>query len=354
MAGADRPWDVWERLVPALLFSHAAAVLAAWLLGLLGLAHASAAALFFWFAAAALGSTLAYHNLKVSAAGKVVVITGCESRIGYALAKRLDELGFTIFAGFTNANDSVGQKLREEASGRLHLLQLDVTSEADIRAAVALVRQKLPSPSAGVWAVINNASIATFGEVEWVPFPVFQHATEVNLFSVVRITQAFLPLIRKTKGRVINVVSILGRVVSPLRSSYCAAKFGVEAFSDCLRLEMRRWGVDVVVVEPGDYTTGKVWINDEKLLEQAKQMWRSMTEEAKADYGEDYFERKIRSLEYYTKGPETDLEPVLKSLTDAVQRTFPLPRYTPVSRAERVQAFVAEHLPRSVYDLIYN
>jgi NAD(P)-dependent dehydrogenase (short-subunit alcohol dehydrogenase family) len=58
-------------------------------------------------------------------------------------------------------------------------------------------------------------------------------------------------------GRIINIVSILGRIAMPLRSPYCTVKFGVEAFSDCLRLEMRRWGVDVIVVEPGDYTTGK-------------------------------------------------------------------------------------------------
>lgn len=58
-------------------------------------------------------------------------------------------------------------------------------------------------------------------------------------------------------GRIINIVSILGRIASPLRSPYCTVKFGVEAFSDCLRLEMRRWGVDVIVVEPGDYTTGE-------------------------------------------------------------------------------------------------
>lgn len=58
-------------------------------------------------------------------------------------------------------------------------------------------------------------------------------------------------------GRIINIVSILGRIAAPLRSPYCTVKFGVEAFSDCLRLEMRRWGVDVIVVEPGDYTTGE-------------------------------------------------------------------------------------------------
>jgi short-subunit dehydrogenase len=66
-----------------------------------------------------------------------------------------------------------------------------------------------------------------------------------------------LLLLTPVTGRIINIVSILGRITLPLRSPYCIVKFGVEAFSDCLRLEMRRWGVDVIVVEPGDYTTGE-------------------------------------------------------------------------------------------------
>jgi 3-hydroxybutyrate dehydrogenase len=71
------------------------------------------------------------------------------------------------------------------------------------------------------------------------------------------ILMSILLLLIPLTGRIINIVSILGRIASPLRSPYCTVKFGVEAFSDCLRLEMRRWGVDVIVVEPGDYTTGE-------------------------------------------------------------------------------------------------
>lgn len=93
---------------------------------------------------------------------------------------------------------------------------------------------------------MNNASIASFGEVEWAPVNAFRDAAELNVFSVLRTTQAFLPLVRKTKGRVITVVSLVGRVPAAVRAPYCAAKRSVEAITDCLRLEMRRWGVDVV------------------------------------------------------------------------------------------------------------
>lgn len=161
----------------------------------------------------------------------------------------------------------------------------------------------MPSGSEGLWALINSAQCASFGEVEWVPLSVYREAAEINLLSVIRTTQIFLPLVRKTKGRIVNIVSILGRIPSSIRSPYCSVKFGVEAFSDCLRLEMRRWGVDVVVVEPGDYTTGNVWFEDSKLLQDARNMWRHMTEEIRQDYGQEYFEYRIRALQQYTRGP---------------------------------------------------
>lgn len=351
----ELPWDLFDRCLLPVVFSHAAAVILSTILNTLYISQVSTFTLFLWFVISSLGAVFFYHNLKVTAAGKAVFITDCGSRIGYAIARQLDDLGFTIFAGFRDkdAGSETAKKLKEESSGLLHVLQLDVTSERQILAAALYIKENLPHETSGLWAVLNSATWAPFGEVEWVPFAVYNQAVEVNLLSVIRITQVFLPLVRKTKGRIVNIVSILGRIASPFRSPYCTVKFGVEAFSDCLRLEMRRWGVDVVVVEPGDYTTGNTWLTDQELLSQARHMWKSMSDEVRAEYGEDYFEKTVRSLETYTKGEETDLTPVLRALTDSVCRTFPLSRYTSVTRAEKLQAFVADHLPRSVYDIIY-
>ncbi|XP_066999152.2 D-beta-hydroxybutyrate dehydrogenase, mitochondrial [Anabrus simplex] len=351
--GDEVPWDLVDRCLLPVLFSHAAAVILSTILNTLGLSKISTFAIFLWLVAISLAIVFFYHNLKVSAAGKGILITGCESPIGYTTARRLDEQGFTVYAGFLNKDSDDAKKLKEESSGRLHLLQLDVTSEKEIQAAAEYVKQNLPPGATGLWALVNNATWASFGEVEWVPFAVLKKAADVNLLSVIRLTQVFLPLLRKTKGRVVNLVSILGRIASPFRSAYCTTKFGVEAFSECLRLEMRRWGVDVVVVEPGDYTTGNTWFTNDTLLEQARLMWKTMSEEARKEYGEDYFEQKVRALETYTKGPATDLGPVIRALSDAVTRTFPLPRYTPITRAEKIQILVADHLPRSVYDILY-
>lgn len=99
-----------------------------------------------------------------------MLVTGCDSRIGSALARYLDELGFTVFAGFQNAVDSpVADELKEESSGRLHILQLDVASETQILAASLYAVAHLPDGANGLWAVIHSATWVALGEIEWIP-----------------------------------------------------------------------------------------------------------------------------------------------------------------------------------------
>nr|CAI5859872.1 unnamed protein product [Callosobruchus analis] len=162
-----------------------------------------------------------------------------------------------------------------------------------------------------------------------------------------------LPLVRRAKGRIVFVTSGLCRVASPVRGIHCAMLAAVEAESECLRKELNSRGVDVVVVAPGEFTSGSSWLSDDVILQQAKEMWKQLCQEQRTEYGEDYFEKAIRSLEKYTKNQECDLTPVLRALNDSVVRTFPLKKYTPVSKKEKVQIFIADHLPRSVYDIIY-
>ena len=100
--------------------------------------------------------------------------------------------------------------------------------------------------------------------------------------------------------------------------------------------------------------SGNIWLDQDKLLKQARSLWLAMTPEVRETYGgEDLFERQVRSLEKYTKGPDADITVALKSLSDAVARTFPLTRYTPVTRGEKIHVWVAEHLPVSVYQALY-
>lgn len=108
--------------------------------------------------------------LQITAAGKAVLVTGCDSRIGSALARHLDEQGFTVFAGFQDAADNpLAEELREVCSARLHVLQLDVTNETQILAASLSVVENLPDGAHGLWAVVNAASWVALGEIEWIP-----------------------------------------------------------------------------------------------------------------------------------------------------------------------------------------
>ncbi|XP_034937166.1 D-beta-hydroxybutyrate dehydrogenase, mitochondrial [Chelonus insularis] len=352
----SQTWELVERCLLPVAFSHAISVILAAILNTLGISQTSSFVLFLLFLSLSVGFTLFYHNLKITAAGKAVLVTGCDSRIGYAVARKFDELGFTVFAGFQDKleNEDKVEKLKKEASGRLHILQLDITSERDIHSTFLYVNENLPDGAPGLWALIHANAWVTLGECEWVPLSVLRKSVDVNFISIARMTQVFLPLIRRCKGRIILVSSILARIPSPVRGIQCANVAALGAWGSCLRLEMRRWGVDVVIVETGEYVSGNAWLKDNvALLNQARDMWIQLDPQTRKEYGEQLFQKEMLALEKYTKGPEADLTRVLRALVDGTVKTFPLKRYTPVTRKERLQAFVSDHFPKSVYDILY-
>ncbi|XP_015126738.1 D-beta-hydroxybutyrate dehydrogenase, mitochondrial [Diachasma alloeum] len=352
----SQTWELLERCILPIAFSHAVAVILATIFNTLGISQTSSFLLFLLFLSLSIGLTLFYHNLKVTAAGKAILITGCDSRVGYALAKRLDELGFTVFAGFQNAseNEEKVQSLKEAGSGRLHVLQLDVTSELDIHSTFLYVNENLPDGAPGLWGLVHANAWVALGECEWVPLSVVKKSGDINFTGVARLTQVFLPLVRRCRGRIILVSSILARIPSAVRGIQCANGAALEAWGSCLRLEMRRWGVDVVIIETGDYVSGNTWLKDNiTILNQARDMWVQLDPQTRKEYGEELFQKELLALEKYTKGPEADLTRVLRALTDGIVKTFPLKRYTPVTRKERLQAFVSDHFPKSIYDILY-
>ncbi|KAK9498992.1 hypothetical protein O3M35_003517 [Rhynocoris fuscipes] len=347
VAEKEVQWDLIDRLLLPLIFSHASAVIITVILNTLRISQISFFSVFLLIIFFTLLITLSYHNLKVSYAGKCIVLSGCENQIGYSIAKYLDDLGLTVYAGFYN-NDKQKQKLKNECSGRLHALDLDVSSEESIKAIFNYVQQQ---PS-GVWAVINAANWGAFGESEWVPSSVLKKTINVNLFGTISLSRTFLPLLRKTKGRVINITSIAGRIRSGIRSPLCIVASGIQSFTDCLRLSMKRWGVDVILIETGMLSTAS-WYEKNDMINEARTLWHSLTGDQRKDYDEKYFESKITSMYEYSN-EQDDLTILLKAVGDAVTRTFPMARYTPVTRKEKIQAFIAEHLPYSVYNIIYD
>jgi NAD(P)-dependent dehydrogenase (short-subunit alcohol dehydrogenase family) len=178
-----------------------------------------------------------------------VLVTGASSGIGEATASHLASLGFRVFAGVRKDEDA--ERLRE----RVTPVKLDVVDEESIATARREVEEAAPDGLAGL---VNNAGVSVSGPVEFIPLEELRRQLEVNVIGQVAVTQAFLPAIRRARGRIVNVSSVGGRVALPLMSPYNASKFALEAVSDSLRREVRQFGVHVAVVEPGAIRT-RIW-----------------------------------------------------------------------------------------------
>ena len=185
---------------------------------------------------------------------RAVVITGASTGIGAACALHLDRLGFAVFAGVRKSEDGVA--LQKAGSHRLVLLELDVTDLTTIQKSHAVVLEA--TKDRGLFGLINNAGIAVVGPLEAVPISDLRQQLEVNVIGQVAVTQAFLPLVRQARGRIVNMGSIAGLSTMPLMGPYSASKFALEAITDALRLEVQQWGIHVAIVEPGAIAT-PIW-----------------------------------------------------------------------------------------------
>jgi len=179
---------------------------------------------------------------------RVVLITGCSSGIGRTTAERLAEKGWTVYATARNV-EAIAPL---EARG-CRLLPLDVTDEESMQRAV----EEVERAEGAVGVLINNAGYSQSGAVEDVPMEKIRRQFETNVFGLVRMCQLVLPGMRRQGfGRLVNLSSMGGRLTFPGGGFYHATKYAVEAISDALRFEVRGFGVDVVVIEPGLIRTG--------------------------------------------------------------------------------------------------
>jgi NAD(P)-dependent dehydrogenase (short-subunit alcohol dehydrogenase family) len=179
----------------------------------------------------------------MSAPSKAVLITGCSSGIGRATALRLARSGWTVYATARRP-----QTLSELAQAGCRTLALDVTDERSMQAAVA----EIEGAEGAVGVLVNNAGYSQSGAIETVPLDAVRRQFETNVFGLVRLTQLVLPKMRAQRaGRIVNISSIGGTLVFPGGGIYHATKYAVEALSDALRFELKGFGIQVVVVEPG-------------------------------------------------------------------------------------------------------
>jgi short-subunit dehydrogenase len=176
-----------------------------------------------------------------------VLVTGASSGMGKDFALRLLKDGYTVFAAARSID-----KMADLADAGATVIAMDISKEDDIVAAADQIKE-----AGGVDILINNAGYGQYGPVEDTPIDTARYQFEVNLFGLARITQLLLPGMRaKGKGLVINISSMGGKVYTPLGAWYHATKPPIEGWSDCLRLELKPHGIDVVIIEPGLIDTG--------------------------------------------------------------------------------------------------
>jgi NAD(P)-dependent dehydrogenase (short-subunit alcohol dehydrogenase family) len=262
-----------------------------------------------------------------------VLVTGASTGIGEATALHLKELGF----------DSVGAVRKDEDAERLRAaglrtVKLDVTDGGSIVAA----REELGE--ARIAGVVNNAGVAVAAPLEFVPLDQLRRQLEVNLIGQIAVIQAFLPALRASRGRIVNVSSIGGRVALPLLSPYNASKFALEAISDSLRRELQPQGVDVILIEPGGVKT-PIWRKGDEL---AQEMTGDMPPEGERLYGrmiEAIRAESTKIAEQSGVEPRVVAEVIGTALTTARPRT----RYL-VGRDAKVRARIAKVMPDRMMD----
>jgi len=181
--------------------------------------------------------------MSTAAASRAVLITGCSSGMGRAIAMRLAGHGWTVYATARRP-----ETIEDLASSGCHLLALDVCDEGSMQAAVARVEET----EGAVGVLVNNAGYGLEGAVEELAAADLRHQFETNVLGPLRLTQLVLPGMRQQHwGKVVNVSSVGGRITVPGGGAYHASKHAVEALSDVLRFEVRGFGIDVVLIEPG-------------------------------------------------------------------------------------------------------
>ncbi|XP_004601677.1 short-chain dehydrogenase/reductase family 9C member 7 [Sorex araneus] len=262
-------------------------------------------------------------NLVRNLSDKYVFITGCDSGFGNLLARQLVNRGMRVLAACYTEEGA--QKLQQETSYQLQTTLLDVTKTESIRAAGQWVRDQVGEQ--GLWALVNNAGVGLpSGPNEWLTKEDFVKVINVNLVGLIEVTLQMLPMIKKARGRVVNMSSS-GGIVALIGGGYCVSKFGVEAFSDSIRREMHYFGVKVSIIEPGNYRTSILGREGVEL--RMRKLWERLPQETRDSYGEDYFLIYTHKLKNMMQLAEPRIDQVTNSMEHAVVSRSPRIRYNP-------------------------
>ncbi|KAM6472842.1 17-beta-hydroxysteroid dehydrogenase type 6-like isoform 2-T3 [Liasis olivaceus] len=251
---------------------------------------------------------------------KYVFITGCDSGFGNQLARQLDARGLRVLAACLTQKGA--EQLEKLTSDRLKTTLLDVTSTESVAAATEWVKTCVGNK--GLWGLVNNAGIGEPIAInEWLTKEDFAKVLNTNLLGLIDVTLHMLPLVRRARGRVVNMSSVMGRLAC-FGGGYCPSKYAVEAFSDTLRRELSPFGIKVSIVEPGAFSTCILQFT----LDSFQKSWNKTLSETKEVYGQLYFDDFLKSLHRLTKSSNKNLCLVTDCLEHALTSRYPRARYS--------------------------
>ncbi|WP_175279735.1 oxidoreductase, partial [Secundilactobacillus collinoides] len=260
---------------------------------------------------------------------KTAIVTGASAGIGKATAKRLHQQGYEVFAGARRV-----EKMQDLAAIGVHVHALDVTDQNSNQVFVTDVLAQ----SSTIDVIVNSAGYSAQGALEDVSPEEAKRQFDVNVFGLMNLTQLVLPTMRHQRaGKVINISSIGGQIYSPLGGWYYASKHALEALSDTLRMEVKRFGIDVIIVEPSGTKTEWGGIATQKLLDQTP------TDSAYRDIVDRYV--KNSGFSNFSTTPDTIADLILKAITARKPRTRYLPDFT-----AKLLVFAARKLPYKALD----
>jgi NADP-dependent 3-hydroxy acid dehydrogenase YdfG len=247
------------------------------------------------------------HKGDVTMTKGVVLITGASSGIGKATALYLAQEGYQVFAGARRI-----EKMEAMRSSNLEPIRLDVTDGESVTNAINHIIERVGR----IDVLVNNAGYGLYGILEEVPHEEAQRQFDVNVFGLMTMTRAVIPIMRKQgSGRIINISSVAGKMVTPVAGWYAASKHAVEALSDALRIEVAPFGVKVVVIEPGAIRT---------------EFEDTAVKELEATHHMDVYKRmaeKFRTViqNSYKRAPSVEI--VVRTIAKSITLTNPRARY---------------------------
>ncbi len=270
-----------------------------------------------------------------------VLLTGASRGIGRATTLRLARAGWTVYATVRSAADGEGlvAEAAGGAGGEIHPLQLDVTSDGQIAALDGALPERLD-------AIVNNAGIVVSGPLESLSAADLREQFDVNVVGAVAVTNLVLPRLRASRGRIVFVSSLSGMISTPMTGAYNASKFALEAIADAWRLELRPWGVKVILVEPA-MTNTDLWRKAPETLEAEA---AEMSPEHRELYAGhlDGMRKTVPRMQKMAKPVDTVAAAIEKALT----ATRPRARY-PVGTDVRIQSALSGVTPDRVKDAAF-